>query len=280
MKPLPQALDGLFAAAGAAAWGAVDYTALAPVMSPIAREKAAVLCPHPRTVLIAAFPYFAADAPGNLSLYARGEDYHLVLRQKLTPICDFLSEEYPEYLFLPGADSSPLPEREAAWRAGMGLRGKNGLLILPPYGSYVFLGTVLTDCPFDVPETEEAPGCCGCGRCLAVCPTAALGEGGVEERRCLSDLTQRKGEVTAEEASALRAHSLIWGCDLCQRCCPYNAHPALTPLTEFREDLVTSLKWEDLEGLTNRTFQERYAGRAFTWRGPGPLRRNLELKEE
>ena len=78
----------------------------------------------------------------------------------------------------------------------------------------------------------------------------------------------------------LSAQACLWGCDLCQRCCPYNAHPALTPLTEFREDLVTSLKWEDLEGLTNRTFQERYAGRAFTWRGPGPLRRNLELKEE
>ena len=77
----------------------------------------------------------------------------------------------------------------------------------------------------------------------------------------------------------MKAHPLIWGCDCCQRACPYNASPELSPLPEFREDLVDALDRADLEGLTNRTFREQYGGRAFAWRGPAPLRRNLELKK-
>ena len=226
--PALRKLDGAFRAAGAAAWGGVPFEALLPHMSGEARLAAAEQCPDPKTVLVAAFPYYAGEAEGNLSLYARGEDYHRVLRRRLTPVCDFLSEQYPGELFLPAADSSPLPEREAAWLAGLGLRGRHGLLILPPYGSYVFLATILTG---------------------------------------------------AEEA-LLAAHPLIWGCDLCQRACPYNHEAQLTPLPEFREDLIPGLEPEDLEGLTNRTFQEKYGARAFAWRGPAVLRRNLALREK
>ena len=78
----------------------------------------------------------------------------------------------------------------------------------------------------------------------------------------------------------LRVHPLIWGCDFCQRACPYNAAPARSPLPEFSTSLVDALENSDLEGLTNRTFRDKYGGRAFAWRGPGPLRRNLGLKEE
>ena len=83
-----------------------------------------------------------------------------------------------------------------------------------------------------------------------------------------------------EEAARLRVHPLIWGCDFCQRACPYNAAPAHSPLPEFSTSLVDALENSDLEGLTNRTFRDKYGGRAFAWRGPGPLRRNLGLKEE
>ena len=73
---------------------------------------------------------------------------------------------------------------------------------------------------------------------------------------------------------------MIWGCDFCQWACPYNAAPAHSPLPEFSTSLVDALENSDLEGLTNRTFRDKYGGRAFAWRGPGPLRRNLGLKEE
>ena len=273
-------LNEAFAAAGAAAWGGLPFCELAADMTAEAVAKAEQLCPDPRTVLVAAFPYYAGEGPGNLSLYARGRDYHQVVTARLNTICNFLKKEYKNSRFFPAADNSPLAERQAAWRSGIGLRGKNGLVILPPYGSYVFLGTILTDEPLELPPCTPSPDCVGCGRCLTACPGGALGEGGVAVSRCLSDLTQKKGELTPEETALLKAHPLIWGCDCCQRVCPYNAAPALSPLPEFREGLVDSLGEGDLAGLTNRAFREKYAGRAFTWRGPAPLRRNLELKTE
>lgn len=272
-------LDKAFAAAGAAAWGGLPFSELAADMTVEAVQKAEQLCPGPKTVLVAAFPYYAGERAGNLSLYARGLDYHTVVTGRLNTVCNFLKEKYENNIFLPAADNSPLPERQAAWRCGVGLRGKNGLVILPPYGTYVFLGTILTDAVPELPPSGPSPDCIGCGRCLSACPGGALGEEGVDLSRCLSELTQKKGELTGEEAALLKAHPLIWGCDCCQRVCPYNAAPALSPLPEFREELVDSLTGSDLEGLTNRTFREKYGDRAFAWRGPAPLRRNLELGE-
>ena len=273
-------LNELFAAAGAAAWGGVAFRRLLPCLSPEALARAEALCPNPKTVLAAAFPYYAGDRPGNLSLYARGADYHAVVTGRLNTVCEVLREKYPEDTFYPSADSSPLPEREAAWLAGIGLRGGNGLLILPPHGTYVFLGTILTGADLPVPERPPAPACPGCGACQRACPAGALGEGGVDPSRCLSELTQKKGALTGEEEARLKAHPLVWGCDFCQRACPFNAAPALTPLPEFAENLVDGLTAGDLAGLTNRAFREKYGDRAFAWRGPGPLRRNLALRGE
>ena len=272
-------LDELFAAAGAAAWGGAAFRRLLPFLSTEALEKVETLCPRPRTVLAAAFPYYAGDRPGNLSLYARGRDYHQVVTGKMNTVCDILQKKYLNGAFLPAADNSPLPERQAAWRCGIGLRGKNGLVILPPYGSYVFLGTILTDVALDLEPRTASLDCVGCGKCLAACPGGAPGEDGVDLSRCLSELTQKKGELTGEEAGLVKAHPLIWGCDCCQQACPYNASPELSPLPEFREGLVDVLDGADLEGLTNRSFREKYGDRAFAWRGPAVLRRNLALKE-
>ena len=273
-------LNEAFAAAGAVAWGGLPFSHLADCMSEQGRAKAEALCPNPETVLAAAFPYYAGEAPGNLSLYARGLDYHRVVTEKLNTICNILKGKYENGVFVPGADNSPLPEREAAWRAGMGLRGENGLVIVPPYGSYVFLGTILTDVVLELPRREPAPPCMGCGRCRAACPAGALGEDGLAADRCLSAVTQRKGALSGEEKALLRAHPLIWGCDCCQQVCPYNAAPALTSIAPFREGLVAELTQADLTGLTNRAFREKYGVRAFAWRGPGPLRRNLGLRGE
>ena len=107
-------LDELFAAAGAAAWGGAAFRRLLPFLSTDALEKVETLCPRPRTVLAAAFPYFAGERPGNLSLYARGLDYHTVVTRRLNTVCDFLKEKYENSRFLPAADNSPLPERQAA----------------------------------------------------------------------------------------------------------------------------------------------------------------------
>lgn len=277
-------LQALFSQAGAAGWGCCAFRDL--ILPPENRKKAEALCPHPAGVFVAAFPYLTGSHPsaGNLSLYARGEDYHRVLLRRLTWAAEQLARRYPGHHFLPGSDASPLDERQCARLAGLGILGRHGLLILPPYGSWVFLGTILTD--LALPSAPApAPNCVDCGACIRACPTGALGRDGFDPDRCLSALTQRKGALSREEEALLKAHPLIWGCDCCQLACPYNRAPLCTPLPELAGETqelpyLASLSLSDLEGLTNRTFRERYGCRAFAWRGPGVLRRNLSLKNE
>ena len=274
-------MNELWMAAGAAAWGAASISGLQPFLDDTAKAKIEVLCPGARTVLAAAFPYYAGDRPGNLALYSRGEDYHRVLARRLGAVCSALRERHPDHTFVPGADSSPVPELAAAQLAGVGRPGRHGLCIVPPYVSYVFLGTVLTD--LEVPATGPSQGSpCppDCDACLRACPTGALSENGCDVSVCLSEVTQRKGDLTEAEAAHIKKSPTIWGCDLCQRACPLNRAAALSPLPEFRENLLDSLTLADLEGLSSKAFRRMYSDRAFAWRGIGPLVRNLRLKED
>ena len=276
-------LSPLFSHAGAAGWGICAFADLE--LSTDQWEKAQTLCPAPAGVFIAAFPYWAgADQPqGNLSYYARGEDYHLALSRRLGQIVTELQTRFPGKTFVPGADNSPLPERQCARLAGLGILGRHGLVILPPYGSWVFLGTILTDLPLPSASTP-APDCPGCNACIRACPSGALTEAGCDISRCLSDLTQKKGTLTADQEAQLQAHPLIWGCDCCQLACPYNRDAQPSPLPELtgqteETPYLASLSSEDLEGLTNRTFRAAFGNRSFAWRGPAVLRRNLAWKD-
>lgn len=274
-------LDTLFTAAGAAGWGICAFEDLS--LSPENREKALFLCPGAKGVLVAAFPYFAGNRPGNLSLYARGEDYHRSVIRRLNTVAGALQSQFPEHRFLVGTDSSPLDERQCARLAGLGIQGKNGLVIVPPYGSWVFLGTILTTLPLQS-APEPAPACIGCDACVRACPGGALRSAPFDESLCLSALTQKKGTLNAQEEALLKAHPLIWGCDICQQVCPYNrnaAHSLLPDLTgEGEQPYLAQLQTGDLEGLSNKTFRAKYGDRAFAWRGPAVLRRNLELKKK
>lgn len=273
-------MNELWKAAGAAAWGAAACSGLPPFLGEAVwaelAPKLEALCPGAKTILVGAFPYYAGDTPGNLSLYCRGEDYHLVLGRRLQTVVDGLAQQHPDHHFIPGADNNPVPELAAAELAGVGWRGRHGLRIVPPYGSYVFLGTILTD--LDLSQTGPSPGTlCGvhCRACQKACPTGALTDTGCDLSKCLSELTQKKGDLPPEAAAQITHSPTVWGCDLCQRACPHNKQAALTPLPEFREDLLPSLTLADLDGLSNKAFRRQYAARAFSWRGIAPLKRNL-----
>lgn len=273
-------MNELWKAAGAAAWGAAACSGLPPFLGEAIwaelAPKLEALCPGAKTILVGAFPYYAGDTPGNLSLYCRGEDYHLVLGRRLQTVVDTLVQQHPDHHFIPGADNNPVPELAAAELAGVGWRGRHGLRIVPPYGSYVFLGTILTD--LDLSQTGPSPGTlCGahCRACQKACPTGALTDTGCDLSKCLSELTQKKGDLPPEAAAQITHSPTVWGCDLCQRACPHNQKAALTPLPEFREDLLPSLTLADLDGLSNKAFRRQYAARAFSWRGIAPLKRNL-----
>lgn len=274
-------MEEIFAASGAAAWGTCAFQDLR--MGQDNQVRALELCPDAAGVLVAAYPYFAGNRPGNLSLYARGEDYHQCLIRRLNGAAARLKECFPGNRFVPGTDNSPLDERQCARLAGIGIMGRNGLVIVEPYGTWVFLGTILTDLPLRSAE-RPAPDCINCGACVRACPGGALRNSPFDESKCLSALTQKKGELTLSEKALLKAHPLIWGCDQCQQVCPYNRDAACSPIPELTGEgaipYLPSLAPEDLEGLSNRTFRAKYGDRAFAWRGPAVLRRNLKLKTE
>lgn len=273
-------LDRYLPATGACAWGACAFSDL--TLSPTARDKALSLCPGAAGVIVAAFPYLNGRSGGNLSLYARGEDYHQAILRRLESAASALRLDFPDYHFLCGTDSSPLDERQCAVRAGVGMLGRHGLIMVEPYGSFLFLGTILTDLPLESPS-QSAPMCEGCGACLRACPSGALRDTPFDESRCISALTQKKGALTEAEIQVLRAHPLIWGCDLCQLACPHNRHAADSPLDDLagrgtEAPYLPSLKEGDVEALSNRTFRKAYGNRAFAWRGVSVLKRNLKLK--
>lgn len=263
--------------AGACAAGCVAAQRLRPRMTEAQWCRAVEATPGLKSLLCAAFPYGPAVlTPGPVSVYARGADYHAVLRARLAPAAGELARRHPGHGFDFYADASPFPEVYAAALAGLGKLGQNGLLIVPGAGSYVFLGFLATDA--ELPETGgDVVPCMGCGACQRACPGGALGRRFGEDR-CLSAITQKRGALTEEQTALVKRGGMLWGCDQCQLACPENQNRTVPPLPEF---LPQPGPTEGALTLSDRAFRRQFAGRAFTWRGVQPLRRNLEiLKEE
>ena len=229
-----------------------------------------------RSAFCFVLPYFAGAGQGRISLYARGEDYHRVAARVTQAFEQELRKQHPHMQAKAFCDSCPFDERKLALSAGLGVRGLNGLLLHPRYGSYVFLAELLTDLSCSALPAEESF-CERCGNCLRACPTQALGENGTDTERCLSALTQKKGSLSPQQEDQIRQGGMVWGCDRCQLTCPHNQKALHTPLTCFSEDLLCDLS--DLP-QTNGEFQRQYAGRAFTWRGKAPLERNMKILDK
>jgi epoxyqueuosine reductase len=277
-------ISDILAACGAAEAGALGWDDLRNDLEPGARAKLEGDFPNLAGVIVAAFPYFAGRTEGNLSLYARGEDYHRAVTRRLDSACAELKKLYPRNRFAAFTDNNPIPEVAAARRAGIGILGRNGLLAVKKYGTYVFLGEILTDLPLSR-AGREAGLCSNCGACVKACPAGALSNGklGPVPGRCLSGVSQRKGELSPEEERLLRALPTVWGCDLCQRACPLNRGALPSPLPDLAGrgavPYLSSLSLADLENLNGGAFRVKYGDRAFAWRGPEVLRRNLRLKD-
>lgn len=228
-------------------------------------------------VAIFAIPYYtpACDTKRNLSSYAVGKDYHLYFKLLSESLLETLRKEFPNQRFAAFADHSPIDEREAAAKAGLGILGKNGLLITEKYSSYIFLGEIITDATLEAVPVEIRR-CEECGACSAVCPKA---RGEIEA--CLSEITQQKTAFFREEEAALKKYGTVWGCDLCQEICPHTkqakkAGTIYTPLTFFEEDVFPLLSAKTISHMDDAAF----ASRAYSWRGREVILRNLTLSEK
>ena len=221
-----------------------------------------------RTAIVCAFNYYAGAEKGNISRYAQGEDYHKVVTGKMQPIAELLEKSgYSAKIF---ADTGFLNERLLAVQSGIAFIGRNRMAISPKFGSYFFIGYLITDCEIEKDEKCEKS-CANCGKCEAACPLGALC-GGFCEEKCLSYITQKKGGLTETEENAIKNANTIWGCDICQEVCPHNRDIPITEIDEFKENRIINL--EINEEITNREFKEMYGNRAFSWRGKGVLLRN------
>ena len=232
---------------------------------------AARLPKNSRTILVFLFPYrFEETGQRNLSRYACVPDYHRTAGQVLRAAAESLKREFPSSAFEDFIDNSPIPEVYAAALAGLGRVGDNGLLLHPVFGSWVFIGCLVTD--LDLRVTACVPQeCLHCGTCHRLCPAGCL-ETADKPHRCLSALTQKKGELTDQEAALLAGSPLVWGCDVCQDCCPMNRKTKLEPHPCFTS-YDGWLDREKLDGLNKQGLKEK----AYGWRGRAVLERNLSV---
>lgn len=203
---------------------------------------------------------------GNVAAYARGEDYHRVVRRHLKGVIEDLKPLAPKGShFRVCVDTAPLLEREIAVRAGLGFVGKNGMLIVPGLGSHVVLGEILTDVTLAPSASQFADGadrCGSCTACLEACPTQAFVAPRVlDSAKCLSYLTiEKRGPFSAAEEAALDGR--LFGCDDCQDVCPFNA--ALDPSGPARGP-AASLDPEEILALDEEGFRGRFFNSAI-WR--------------
>lgn len=222
------------------------------------------------TILVALFPYYVdGEEKRNISRYAVSKDYHLLVKPYLERASALLTERFPSRQFVPFVDSSPIREVRAAAGAGLGVIGANGTLLSPHYGSFVFIGEIVTDLAVDCPPAK-LDFCEDCGLCRSACPTGALTHQGIDTSVCLSAITQRKGAFSPRERALFLQGDLLWGCDRCQEVCPHNRHIASTYLPEFYEDRRPYLTPENvLQDLSER---------AYGWRGQEVILRNMKEK--
>lgn len=219
------------------------------------RQNPALLLPSARSIIVCAINYHPsqkqpADAP-QIASYALGQDYHDIVREKLTLLANFITKTFGGETRV-CVDTAPLRERYWAVKSGIGFIGRNNQLIIPQKGSYFFLGEILStlDLSPDKPCTQS---CLNCGACIKQCPTRAIKiDGSIDARRCLSYLTI---EYRGELPDNLPLGNRVYGCDTCQTVCPHNFKAPHTQIAEFLPSKeLLELDRKAMEDMTQEQF--------------------------
>jgi len=212
-----------------------------------------------------------------VSMYARGRDYHKVMRNRLQEFALLIEKQIGSFGYRVFTDSAPLMEVELARKAGLGWRGKHTLLLNRELGSTFFLGEILVDVPLPIDQEEESH-CGTCQACIDVCPTKAItAPYQLDARRCISYLTIENPDAIPVEFRRAMGNR-VYGCDDCQLICPWNKFAQRTALPDFAErhglgraSLLQLWSWTEDE------FEKRHEGSAIRRIGYQRWRRNLAV---
>lgn len=239
------------------------------------RANPSLSYPWAKSIIVCLFPYYTGeDEDSNISKYARVPDYHKVVKDKLDAICEYINKKTSMHSEA-FCDTGILHERYLAYISGLGFKGLSTCLISEKYGTYFFIGYIVTELELesDKPQNKE---CIKCGKCVSACPGQAIdGEFHIDVSKCVSYITQLKA-ITDEQKEILKSQDMVYGCDRCQDVCPYNQNAQKTPIEEFYKKRVRKLKKCELETLSNKEFKEKYADFAFSWRGKGAILKNFD----
>ncbi|MBJ6362806.1 tRNA epoxyqueuosine(34) reductase QueG [Paenibacillus sp. GCM10012307] len=250
------------------------------------RTDPSLLFDTPQSIIAIAiaYPSKLKDAPksepgarrGILARASWGDDYHKVLRNRMERLEQWLRDRVPEVRTENMVDTGALSDRAVAERAGLGWSAKNSCIIAPEFGSWIYLGEMLTNLPLspDNPITDQ---CGSCTKCIDACPTGALvGPGQLNSKLCISFITQTKDFV--KEDVMRKIGNRLYGCDTCQIVCPVNKgknwthQPELQPDPEQVKPLLVPLLT-----IGNKEFQRQYGNTSSAWRGRKPIQRNAVI---
>ena len=239
------------------------------------RANPCELLPEARSMIMVLMNYYPrewqSDSQPRIAAYAYGNDYHHIVKSKLTLLADEINKVSP-HKYAVFCDSAPVMERAWAARAGLGWIGKNGMLVNPKLGTFTFIGTLITTLELE-PNTPMANRCGRCRKCIEACPTKAILENKtIDARRCLSYQTiEKRGDMDDELVDL--AGNTLYGCDRCQLACPWNRfakphnHIELNPIegifeldwsTMSRSEFNKRLKFSPMQRAGLKKIKSRY----------------------
>lgn len=244
------------------------------------RTSPHLILPKVKSILILGLGYYTDEKfsrepfKAQVARYARGVDYHRVMKERMQDVIEFLKLEVEDFQYEVLVDSSPLLERFLAEKTGFGWIGQNSCFYTKTTGSWIFLGEILLTIEFDFKENSfiEA-GCDNCTICIKACPTGAIeGEYTLNPHKCLAYISQTKG-IIPKQFRPLMGNNLM-GCDICQEVCPHNKSVLPNRHMYFEPQKFLNISIKDILTLSNSQFKNIFSEAAFAWCGKKTLQRN------
>ncbi|MGC1309877.1 MAG: tRNA epoxyqueuosine(34) reductase QueG [Phormidesmis sp.] len=264
------------------AWLAQGFQADMAWMGSDRRQDIRQILPGAKSVICVALNYYTGherptgDRYAKISRYGWGRDYHRVLTKRLKQLATWLIAQGTDIEARLYADTGPVQDKFWAQQAGIGWIAKNGNLITRQYGSWVFLGEVITNLPL-LPDKPHTAHCGTCSRCITACPTTAIrAPGVVDANRCIAYHTIENRADVLSEAIATNLQNWVAGCDICQDVCPWNQRFAkesnIEAFQPYPDNVAPTL--EALADITEEDWNQRFPASALRRIKPQMLRRN------